>query len=386
MTTIRGEKGENGKDFRILGTYDTLDILSASVPNEKREQGDFYAVGTAIPYLLYMYDTKKGWVNHGQLGIDPEPPFPEDGVAGQYLVKGLGDEVIWADLPNISGKKILLDGDQPLVGDDGISRVDNAKNADIATRAENLGDYTANAYAIKNEVVMRTGGTIDGDLTVSKTISGKKIEATEEMSSSSLLVENEAVFGSVQTDGNVQAETVETHKIMLNGNNDKPSSIELYFDDHILGRISIDQGEERVMRFDVYPQSSDGATSPTPTTFALPSPAGGQETYEIITTKSPEDARTKLEITPENIGAIPVGQDTVQIVTLYPTNKINCEAGTELEFADTPDNGYISIFGKLNSAGTMWAGIPAATTGTKTINLSSISRPDAVTARINVAA
>lgn len=61
----RGEKGEAGKGFHILGTYATVEALAAAVTDA--EQGDFYNVGAAAPYTIYMWDDAQGWQNQGKL-------------------------------------------------------------------------------------------------------------------------------------------------------------------------------------------------------------------------------------------------------------------------------------------------------------------------------
>lgn len=59
-------KGDTGEGFEIQGTYDTLELLEASVTSPT--PGAAYGVGTVAPYDIYIYDgVKSAWVNHGQL-------------------------------------------------------------------------------------------------------------------------------------------------------------------------------------------------------------------------------------------------------------------------------------------------------------------------------
>lgn len=60
-----GKDGSRGKAFQILGVFDTYDLLIQSV--DSPEQGDHYDVGPDEngQYTMYMFDTKKGWVNKG---------------------------------------------------------------------------------------------------------------------------------------------------------------------------------------------------------------------------------------------------------------------------------------------------------------------------------
>lgn len=55
-----------GRDFTILGYYDTLELLKAAVPSPTA--GMTYGIGTAAPYDLYVYDAVLGdWRNNGPL-------------------------------------------------------------------------------------------------------------------------------------------------------------------------------------------------------------------------------------------------------------------------------------------------------------------------------
>lgn len=71
-----GTSGTSGKDFAILGTYDDLAALKAAVTNPSA--GDAYAVGTAAPYDIYIWDALNNeWVNHGAIqGAKGDPGDP----------------------------------------------------------------------------------------------------------------------------------------------------------------------------------------------------------------------------------------------------------------------------------------------------------------------
>lgn len=61
---IKGVPGDPGDDFRILGYYDSLDALEASVTNPS--PGDAYGVGIEHPYDIYIWDAVGNkWVNNG---------------------------------------------------------------------------------------------------------------------------------------------------------------------------------------------------------------------------------------------------------------------------------------------------------------------------------
>ena len=81
-TRAEGPSGKNADIFAPKGTYATLSALNLAVMNPA--QGDYYNVGTAAPYAIYMWDAAQGWVNQGQLqGPDGEPGKDgEPGAAG----------------------------------------------------------------------------------------------------------------------------------------------------------------------------------------------------------------------------------------------------------------------------------------------------------------
>lgn len=66
MEDIRGPKGEPGKDFQILGYYNTLADLRAAVSSPRA--GDAYGVGTAAPYPIYIWDeVSRQWIDNGAI-------------------------------------------------------------------------------------------------------------------------------------------------------------------------------------------------------------------------------------------------------------------------------------------------------------------------------
>ena len=90
-----GAKGEQGKGFRILGKYESLEALKEAVTQP--EAGDAYSVGTSAPYDIYIYDgVTSDWTNHGKLqgakgekGEQGEPGEPgEPGTPGERGEQG----------------------------------------------------------------------------------------------------------------------------------------------------------------------------------------------------------------------------------------------------------------------------------------------------------
>lgn len=81
----QGPKGDTGAGFKVLGYYDTKELLEAGVPEP--QVGDAYGVGTAAPYDIYIYDAVKGWVANGPLqgakgDRGPEGPQGPQGIQG----------------------------------------------------------------------------------------------------------------------------------------------------------------------------------------------------------------------------------------------------------------------------------------------------------------
>ena len=66
LLSLKGEKGDNGKSFTVLGFYPTLEYLMEAVPEP--EAGEAYGVGVNAPYDIYIYDgVGEEWVNNGTL-------------------------------------------------------------------------------------------------------------------------------------------------------------------------------------------------------------------------------------------------------------------------------------------------------------------------------
>ena len=60
------QKGDPGKDFQILGYFDTLDRLVSIVVEP--DAGDAYGVGTEAPYRIYVWDgVSSAWKDNGYL-------------------------------------------------------------------------------------------------------------------------------------------------------------------------------------------------------------------------------------------------------------------------------------------------------------------------------
>lgn len=78
LASLKGDKGEPGESFKVLGKYDTFATLQSAVTSPNI--GDNYYVGTSTPYDVYAY-TINGWLNIG-------PLKGEDGADGKDGVDG----------------------------------------------------------------------------------------------------------------------------------------------------------------------------------------------------------------------------------------------------------------------------------------------------------
>ena len=109
----------DGRDFQILGFYESLEALRAAV--ETPERGDVYGVGTEAPYQIYVYDgLNDRWVNNGSI----QGPRGDDGEKGATFspqIDGSGN-LSWVNdkgLPN--PETVNIRGDKGEKGDKGDS-------------------------------------------------------------------------------------------------------------------------------------------------------------------------------------------------------------------------------------------------------------------------
>ena len=142
-----GAKGEQGKGFRILGKYESLEALKEAVTQP--EAGDAYSVGTSAPYDIYIYDgVTSDWTNHGKLqgakgekGEQGEPGAPgekgEQGEPGTPGAKGEQGE---------PGAK----GDTGAKGTDGFSPTVQTAPAENGTTVTITDHEGAKVFTIKN--------------------------------------------------------------------------------------------------------------------------------------------------------------------------------------------------------------------------------------------
>lgn len=109
----------DGRDFQILGFYESLEALRAAV--EKPERGDVYGVGAEAPYQIYVYDgLNDRWVNNGSIQ-GPKGDEGEKGATFSPQIDGSGN-LSWVNdkgLPN--PETVNIRGDKGEKGDKGDS-------------------------------------------------------------------------------------------------------------------------------------------------------------------------------------------------------------------------------------------------------------------------
>lgn len=112
----------DGKDFQILGFFESLEELVAAI--ESPERGDAYGVGMEAPYDIYVYDgLNERWVNNGSIQ-GPKGDAGADGATFSPQMDGSGN-LSWVNdkgLPNPQTVNLRGDkGDKGDKGDDGES-------------------------------------------------------------------------------------------------------------------------------------------------------------------------------------------------------------------------------------------------------------------------
>lgn len=95
--------GGSSSGFRILGYYNTLELMQNSVTQPSA--GDAYGIGTAAPYTIYVFDgLTHTWKNNGTLGVGGvSNGIPPHGSTGQALIKRseASGDVEWGTPPAV---------------------------------------------------------------------------------------------------------------------------------------------------------------------------------------------------------------------------------------------------------------------------------------------
>ena len=161
----QGPKGDTGEGLTIKGRYDTLEALESAVPSPAA--GDNYYVGTAAPYAVYTFTGTDGWLNGGPLqGAkgDTGPAGPQ-GAAGPQGEPGPAGPAGAQGAPGPQGEP----GPNELSGSTATAFAGLLKgNGAKVTTAVAGTDYATPAQL--EGKLDKTGGTINGALTVSGTL------------------------------------------------------------------------------------------------------------------------------------------------------------------------------------------------------------------------
>ena len=136
---ITGPQGEPGKDFQILGYFDTLDLLKADIttPNP----GDAYGVGTEAPYPIYIWDGINNlWRDNGAI----QGPAGRSGKSARvntdtgYWEEFDDDAQTWKQTEAIAVYPVATAERDGLMSKDDKAKLDGFGGGDIEVSKENI--------------------------------------------------------------------------------------------------------------------------------------------------------------------------------------------------------------------------------------------------------
>lgn len=171
LASLKGDKGDDGKGFVVLGTYETLEALTEAVPEP--EIGDAYGVGTEEPYEIYIWE-EDGWTDHGTLQGpqgpkgDPGEDAKLDGIVTpeDYGAKadGVTDDTEAFRQALASGKIVLAQGTYMLGSADSAGRVEITTDATLVCtpqtrfiRGDVRGDNQSGFFQATGERITKDG-------------------------------------------------------------------------------------------------------------------------------------------------------------------------------------------------------------------------------------
>ena len=174
----------DGKDFQILGYYESLEALETMVDQPKR--GDAYGIGTQAPYDIYVYDGLNGcWVNNGSIQ-GPKGDDGEDGATFIPQMDGSGN-LSWINNKGLSNPQTVnLMGDKGEKGDkgeagespymlavqEGFSGTEATFNWSLAHIADHAGQHKAGGT---DPLVVETDNVQGGAITRAKLAADAKV-------------------------------------------------------------------------------------------------------------------------------------------------------------------------------------------------------------------
>lgn len=174
---ITGPQGEPGKDFQILGYFDTLDLLKAGIttPNP----GDAYGVGTEAPYPIYIWDGINNlWRDNGAI----QGPAGRSGKSARvntdtgYWEEFDDDAQTWKQTEAIAVYPVATTKRDGLMSKDDKAKLDQMKGGDIEVSKANIekvftGNITTHTHDTERIVTGMPTDVWDG-VTVSTALTG----------------------------------------------------------------------------------------------------------------------------------------------------------------------------------------------------------------------
>lgn len=177
LEDFRGPQGRPGKDFQILGYYDTIADLRTAITSP--EPGEAYGVGTAAPYPIYIWDAvSQDWVNNGAI----QGPAGRSGKSARvntttgYWEEFDDDAQAWKQTEALGVYNIATAEKDGLMSKDDKAKLDQMKGGDIEVSKANvekvlIGDITSHTHDRLIEVEDMPTDVWDG-VTVSTSLAG----------------------------------------------------------------------------------------------------------------------------------------------------------------------------------------------------------------------
>lgn len=177
LTLPKGEQGRPGKDFQILGYYETIADLRTAITSP--EPGEAYGVGTAAPYPIYIWDAvSQDWVNNGAI----QGPAGRSGKSARvntdtgYWEEFNDDTQTWKQTEALGVYNIATSEKDGLMSKGDKAKLDQMKGGDIEVSKANvekvlIGDITSHTHDRLTEVTNMPTDVWDG-VTVSTALTG----------------------------------------------------------------------------------------------------------------------------------------------------------------------------------------------------------------------
>lgn len=174
---LRGPQGRPGKDFQILGYYDTLTALRAAVTSP--QPGVAYGVGTAAPYPIYIWDAvSQDWVNNGAI----QGPAGRSGksarvnTASGYWEEFDDDTQTWKPTEALGVYHVASAEKDGLMSKDDKAKLDQIKGGDVEVSKANVekvltGNIQSHAHDTERRMAEMPTDIWDG-ATISTTLAG----------------------------------------------------------------------------------------------------------------------------------------------------------------------------------------------------------------------